>query len=181
MSSRFYDAHDGLACVAPSRDGATAIFVMQGAMQVEDRKLRHADTDDDLRACFGVMRELRPHLRDYEDFAARVGRMRGDGYRLLAGWQDDAPVALAGYRLQENLVYGPFLYVDDLVVKEGLRGANWGSRLLREVTAIAQREGCAKLVLDTALSNALAQRFYFREGLLTGTMRFSKVLPKEGT
>ncbi len=47
--------------------------------------------------------------------------------------------------------------------------------------AIAQREGCLKLKLDTALSNALAQRFYFREGLLTGTMRFSKVLPREET
>ncbi|ANN68263.1 GNAT family N-acetyltransferase [Bordetella bronchialis] len=148
-------------------------------MKVEDRTLRHAETEDDLRACFPVMHELRPHLRDDRDFAARVGRMRRDGYRLLAGWQGGAPVALAGYRLQENLVYGSFLYVDDLVVKEGLRGGKWGARLLREVGEIARREGCARLVLDTALSNALAQRFYFREGLLTGTMRFHKVLEKD--
>ncbi len=74
----------------------------------EPRELRHADTEEDLRACFAVMRELRPHLQGYEDFAARVRRMRGEGYRLLAGWQADVPVALAGYRLQENLVYGPF-------------------------------------------------------------------------
>jgi ribosomal protein S18 acetylase RimI-like enzyme len=158
-----------------------ALIVEQGATQVESAKLRHAETEDELRACFGVMHELRPHLRDYQDFAARLARMRGDGYRLLAGWQDDAPVALAGYRLQENLIYGPFLYVDDLVVKEDIRGGNWGARLLREVTAIARREGCAKLVLDTALSNARAQRFYFREGLLTGAMRFSKVLAEDET
>jgi ribosomal protein S18 acetylase RimI-like enzyme len=145
-------------------------------MQVKDTDLRHAETDEELRACFPVMKQLRPHLDGYEDFAARVARMRGDGYRLLAGWQDGVPVALAGYRVQENLIYGPFLYVDDLVVTEGARGCNWGARLLDETTAIAKRERCVKLVLDTALSNARAQRFYFREGLLTGAMRFSKLL-----
>jgi hypothetical protein len=30
--------------------------------------------------------------------------------------------------------------------------------------------------LDTGLSNALAQRFYFRQGLLTSAIRFSKNL-----
>jgi ribosomal protein S18 acetylase RimI-like enzyme len=152
---------------------------MQGVRQLDDTTLRHAQTEDELLACFTVMRELRPHLRGYEDFADRLRRMRPDGYHLLAAWQDGVPVALAGYRLQENLVYGPFLYVDDLVVTEGSRGCNWGARLLQAVSAIAEQEGCAKLVLDTGLSNALAQRFYFRQGLLTGAMRFSKVLNRE--
>lgn len=146
---------------------------------MDDKDLRHAETDEELRACFPVMKQLRPHLDGHSDFAARVGRMRGEGYRLLAAWHDGVPVALAGYRLQENLVYGPFLYVDDLVVAEAARGRNWGARLLKAVSAIAEREGCAKLVLDTGLSNARAQRFYFREGLLTGAMRFSKVLSRE--
>lgn len=141
--------------------------------------LRHVERPDELRACYAVMRELRPHLRDEDDFASRVQRMHGDGYRLLAGWSEGEPVALAGYRLQENLIYGAFVYVDDLVVKEGRRGGNWGAGLLREVATIARRAGCRKLVLDTALGNALAQRFYFRVGLLTGAMRFSMDLSKD--
>jgi ribosomal protein S18 acetylase RimI-like enzyme len=145
----------------------------------DDEHLRHVETPEQLRACYAVMRELRPHLRDEAEFASRVARMRGDGYRLLAGWSEGAPVALAGYRQQENLIYGAFVYVDDLVVKDGHRGGNWGARLLREVGRIARRAGCGRLVLDTALGNALAQRFYFREGLLTGAMRFSKDLSKE--
>lgn len=32
------------------------------------------------------------------------------------------------------------------------------------------------LVLDTALANAFAQRFYFREGLLTRGLHFSQEL-----
>jgi ribosomal protein S18 acetylase RimI-like enzyme len=139
--------------------------------------IRHADSVAELHACWPAMRQLRPHLRDAQDMAERMQRMRDDGgYRLLAVWHGEEAIALAGYRLQENLVYGRFLYVDDLVTLEGRRGGQWGARLLDEATLVAEQAGCAKLVLDTGLANALAQRFYFREGLLTGSMRFSKVL-----
>lgn len=138
--------------------------------------LRHAETDPELRACFPVMHQLRPHLADAADFLARVQRMRSAGYRLLAAWQGDTPVALAGYRLQENLVYGRFLYVDDLVTDAQARGSRWGARLLQVLTDDATAAGCALLVLDTGLANARAQRFYFREGLLTGALGFRKAL-----
>lgn len=78
------------------------------------------------------------------------------------------------YRLQENLVYGSFLYVDDLVTAAAQRGGQWGSRLLQALERLARASGCARLVLDTGLANARAQRFYFREGLLTGALRFQK-------
>jgi GNAT superfamily N-acetyltransferase len=138
--------------------------------------IRHAESAADLHSCWPAMQELRPHLASAQDMAERVQRMRADGYRLLAAWRGGEAIALAGYRLQENLVYGRFLYVDDLVTREGERGGQWGARLLDETTRIAEDAGCAKLVLDTGLVNALAQRFYFRQGLLTGAMRFSKVL-----
>ncbi|PKD78674.1 GNAT family N-acetyltransferase, partial [Escherichia coli] len=80
---------------------------------------------------------------------------------------------------QENLIYGRFLYVDDLVVTERSRGARHGAALLQALERMAREAGCAKLVLDTGLANALAQRFYFRQGLLTGAMRFSKVLGEQ--
>jgi GNAT superfamily N-acetyltransferase len=138
--------------------------------------LRHADSEAELHACWPAMHELRPHLRDAHDLVERVHRMREDGYRLLAAWRGDEAIALAGYRLQENLVYGRFLYHDDLVTLERERGGQWGARLIEATTRIAEEAGCAKLVLDTGMANSLAQRFYFRQGLLTGAMRFSKVL-----
>lgn len=143
------------------------------------QEIRHIETAEALRACFPVMRQLRPHLSGEADFADRVARMRADSYALLAVWDDGAPVALAGYRYQENLIYGRFLYVDDLVVTEHSRGARHGARLLQALERMAREAGCAKLVLDTGLANALAQRFYFRQGLLTGAMRFSKVLDEQ--
>lgn len=138
--------------------------------------LRDVQTEAELRACYPVMQELRPHLETEDDFVARVTRMGQQGYRILAAWEHGEVVALAGYRLQENLVYGKFLYVDDLIAAEKSRSQRWGAHLLTRLTAYAEREACIKLVLDTGLTNALAQRFYFREGLLPGAMRFGKML-----
>lgn len=139
-------------------------------------KLKDVETVGQLRACYPVMRELRPHLQSEEEFVTRVTRMNVQGYRILAAWEDGEVVALAGYRLEENLVYGRFLYVDDLVAGEKTRGQGWGARLLERLTVYADQAECAKLVLDTGLANARAQRFYFREGLMTGAMRFGKFL-----
>jgi len=146
----------------------------------EEPVLRHAETEQELYACFPVMRELRPQLTDEQDLLQRAQRMRGQGYRLLAAWHGSRALALAGYRLQENLVYGRFLYVDDLVVTQDSRSQRLGARLLRHLRTIAHEAGCGELVLDTALSNALGQRFYFRQGLLTRAIRFSVPIAENG-
>ncbi|KRC79302.1 aminoalkylphosphonic acid N-acetyltransferase [compost metagenome] len=136
--------------------------------------LRHLETTEELRACLPLMRQLRPHLDQEDDFLERIARMRHERYRLLAAMHGDEAVALAGYRYQENLIYGRFIYVDDLVVADGRRGERWGAKLLEYLDGAAHAAGCKRLVLDTGLSNALAQRFYFRFGLLTSAIRFCK-------
>jgi GNAT superfamily N-acetyltransferase len=145
-------------------------------LDLADPALRPLDGPSDLRAAYPVMHELRPQLASEADFLARVERMRPQGYRLVGAFDGEALVALAGYRLQENLVYGAFLYVDDLVTVESCRGGQWGARLLRALDRVARAQGCARLVLDTGLGNARAQRFYFREGLYSGALRFQKSL-----
>ncbi|MCD0502862.1 GNAT family N-acetyltransferase [Bordetella petrii] len=144
-----------------------------------DIVVRHAESDADLSACFLVAHQLRPHLAGSDDFIERVRRMAAENYRVLAVWDGGTVLALAGYRLQENLIYGRFLYVDDLVTTAASRGHQFGARLLDELSVLAAHHGCEKLVLDTGLSNALAQRFYFRQGLVTGAMRFSKFIAQE--
>ncbi|WP_225181967.1 GNAT family N-acetyltransferase [Pectobacterium aroidearum] len=139
-------------------------------------RLSLIDSDRDYLACFDVMRELRPHLPDVAAFTAQVRRQAGQGYRLLAAWQGDLVMGLAGYRIQENLLYGRFLYVDDLVVAAAARERGLGGLLIEAMREEAQRQGCVHLVLDTALSNALAQRFYFRQGLLAKGLHFSQAL-----
>lgn len=138
--------------------------------------MKIVETEQELRACYPVMKELRPHLTSEDEFVAQVMRQREQSYRILAVWDNEEVVALAGYRYQENTVYGRFLYVDDLVSAEAHRGRRWGALLLEKLTVFAQEARCARLVLDTGLTNVLAQRFYFREGLLPGALRFGKAL-----
>ncbi len=140
--------------------------------------LRHAESDSDIRACFPMMRVLRPHLADADTFLARVRSQAAASYRILAAWAGDAPIGLAGYRWQENLIRGRFCYVDDLVVGETARRGGVGARLLDGVADAARAEGLEFLVLDTAIDNALGQRFYFRYGMLPLALRFAMPLPE---
>ena len=88
---------------------------------MSDILLRHAESDAETAACFPVMVRLRPHLANADELVARVARQRAAGYRILSAWRDGVPVGLAGYRIEENLIHGRFVYVDDLVTAEGER------------------------------------------------------------
>ncbi|GAB3676354.1 GNAT family N-acetyltransferase [Salinisphaera aquimarina] len=143
--------------------------------------LTDVTTEQDCLNCFGVMRELRPHLSDAPAFAAQVLRQTGDGYRLVAARRDDAVIGLIGYRIQENLMNGQFLFVDDLVVRADQRRGGLGAHLLDAARHRAREAGCRQLVLDTGLGMALAQRFYFRQGLLTRGIGFYEQLAEEAT
>jgi GNAT superfamily N-acetyltransferase len=134
------------------------------------------DREAEVAACHSLMRQLRPHLTDRDEFLARWRRQAAGGYRLLAVRRGGRPIALAGFRVQENLIHGRFLYVDDLVTDEAERSTGLGRRLIQRLTEEARALGCDRLVLDTALGNALGQRFYFRQGLLARGLHFSMAL-----
>jgi len=129
-----------------------------------------------LDAAYLLMRELRPHLTDAASFIARVQRQAEQGYCLQGIWQDQQLVALAGWRILENLLYGRFLYVDDLVTAPCARSHGLGAKLIDALREEARGQACTHLVLDTALGNALGQRFYFRQGLLAAGMHFRQAL-----
>ena len=139
-------------------------------------EIKHIESDTDLDASFLVMQELRPHLNDRAAYVTQIAQQRQQGYRLLAAWHDGAIVGLAGYRLQDNLLYGRFVYVDDLVVSASWRRAGLGAQLLQAARQQAVALRCAHFLLDTGLHMALAQRFYFRKGLLAKGMHFVEAL-----
>lgn len=134
---------------------------------------QYIDDEDNVRRCYPVMAQLRPHLTSEDDFVARWCRQATDGYRLLALRDGLHVVALAGFRVQENLVHSRFLYVDDLVTDKCRRSSGHGERLMARLKQEAHALGCGKLILDTPLSNSLGHRFYFRNGLLASALRFS--------
>lgn len=141
-----------------------------------DYTLQHIEDETALHASFELMQVLRPHLCDPYIYVAQLLRQFHQGYRLLAALHGQTLVGLAGYRTTENLIYGRFVYLDDLVVSPERQGSGLGAALLSAVREEAVRLQCENLVLDTGLHMALAQRFYFRQGLLAKGMHFTQTL-----
>lgn len=137
--------------------------------------VRRATTDAEINACFPVMRELRPHLRE-TDFVAAVRRMEGEGFRLAALTIDGAVQAVAGYRIIEMLRTGRMVEIDDLVTAQSTRSAGCGKALLDWIAAEARAEGCSVLELDSGVQRADAHRFYFRERMHVLGFHFSRTL-----
>lgn len=138
--------------------------------------IKHIDNEADVSASFSVMQELRPHLSDRKKYIAQIALQGTQGYRLLAAWSEGKIVGLAGYRLQDSLLFGHFVYVDDLVVTSSLHRSGVGELLLKAAKQQAIEENCQNFVLDTGLHMALAQRFYFRQGLLAEGLHFVEPL-----
>ncbi|MET1027735.1 MAG: GNAT family N-acetyltransferase [Dongiaceae bacterium] len=150
--------------------------LFHGAMMGLNIEIRNIEQPADIVRCHAVMMQLRPHMKDADAFVRQVMRQREQGFRLSAACCGDRIAGLVGYRLQENLLYGRFVFVDDLIVHEEVRSSGVGAELLAVARAYAREESCRYFVLDTGLHMALAQRFYYRQGLLAHAMGFCEML-----
>jgi N-acetylglutamate synthase-like GNAT family acetyltransferase len=136
-------------------------------------EVKLAETDDDIRRCFPVMLQLRPHLKSADELLDRARRqMREAGWRLAYTEADGKVAACAGFRVHEWLASGRILYVDDLVTDENLRSGGHGKSLLDWLKTQAREEGCAQLRLDSGTHRVQAHKFYFREGLVIQSFNF---------
>lgn len=126
--------------------------------------IRIAKTNSDIAACYPVMRELRPHIAESE-FLSRVRAQEKTGYLLAFVQETAGPVAVAAFRIGENLAWGRFLYVDDLVTRPADRLKGYGSALLSWLRDYAEKQGCLQLHLDSGIQRIEAHRFYEREGM----------------
>jgi len=134
-----------------------------------------AETDAEIAACFPVMQQLRPHLVAAE-FVARVRAQQRAGYSLAFIADAGGVVAVAGLRLSDNLAWGRFLYVDDLVTSAARRSEGHGAALLAWLRDYAKQAGCAQLHLDSGFQRLDAHRFYEREGVAKTGFHFAQVL-----
>lgn len=133
--------------------------------------IRLATTDAEIAACYPVMRELRPHVRE-EQFLSRVRSQENVGYRLAYVQEQDGVVAVAGFRGCQNLAWGNFLYVDDLVTHSGYRSNGYGAKLLSWLKEQAAILGCEEIHLDSGAQRKDAHRFYEREGMSLAGFHF---------
>ncbi|MGD8379268.1 MAG: GNAT family N-acetyltransferase [Gammaproteobacteria bacterium] len=136
-----------------------------------------ATSDAQIAACYPVMSELRPHIVETE-FVARVREQMETGFRLAFLTVEGRPVAVAGFRFMQNLAWGRFLYVDDLVSCATERSRGYGAALLDWLVGYAASNGCDQLHLDSGTQRKDAHRFYEREGLDMTSLHFCRKVPR---
>ena len=124
--------------------------------------ISHAQTQDAVERCYPVMAQLRPHLTA-EAFVEQALRQMGDGYAILFADVNGTVAGVAGYRILENLAWGRFLYVDDLVTDEAWRSNGIGGALLDFLAEEARENGCGELHLDSGVQRFGAHRFYLEK------------------
>lgn len=137
--------------------------------------IRLVATNKDIADCYFVMSELRPHVVECH-FVSRVRSQEKSGYRLAMGEHGSRIVAVAGFRIGENLAWGRFLYVDDLITSREHRSKGYGAEFLSWLRNYAAKEGCHQLHLDSGIHREDAHRFYEREGMSKGGFHFVEQL-----
>ena len=130
-----------------------------------------ATTDEDIASAFDVMHQLRPHL-EAATFVDRVRASERLGLQLVLHRVDGRVVAVAGFRLIEQLKAGLVLYVDDLVTDASERSKGYGDDLLHWLIDHARAQGCAAFELDSGVHRHDAHRFYLRHRMRISAYHF---------
>jgi GNAT superfamily N-acetyltransferase len=140
-------------------------------------RVKLAETDAEIKQCFPVMVQLRPHLT-LDAFLKRVHVQRHERYQLAFVEDAGRITAVAGFRIMEMLAHGRILYVDDLVTDEGSRSKGYGDALIDWLVEFANAEKCDELQLDSGVQRFRAHAFYFRERMHISAYHFALKLKK---
>lgn len=136
--------------------------------------------DGESRLAAAALLELREHFGSRDGLVAKIDAQRASGYRVVASFEpgEDDAAAVAGFRVGENLAWGRYVYVDDLVTRAPLHGRGHADAVMAWVEEEARRQGCGQLHLDSGVGpeRADAHRFYFRHRLRIASYHFVRKL-----
>ncbi|MFC8700811.1 GNAT family N-acetyltransferase [Streptomyces anulatus] len=127
-------------------------------------EIHTARNEEDVRRCWPVFRELRPHIASEDEFVGRWKVQQDEAYRIVFLEQDGEVRAAAGFRIVHSMAWGRAVYLDDLCALTGHQGAGLGRAVLGFVQDEARRLGCGAVHLDTGYHRRRAHRTYLRSG-----------------
>jgi GNAT superfamily N-acetyltransferase len=140
------------------------------------REIREVAKVDTHRAAPALL-ELRPNAGPLADLIARIDAQREHGYRIVGAFDEgeDAAAAVIGFKVTENLVWGQYLYIEDVVTRADGRGRGHAPALMQWVLDEARRTGCGQVHLNSGVGSNRrgAHRFYFNSGLQISAHHFS--------
>jgi ribosomal protein S18 acetylase RimI-like enzyme len=131
-----------------------------------------AANEEEIRGCYSVMAELRPHIQP-DEFVPLVNRLTKIAGFQLAYLKDGEIKAVAGFRISEWLAGGRYLEIEDLVAKSADRSKGYGGELFDWLVEHAKENCCRQVRLVSRVSRVDAHRFYLRKGMSLEAHYFS--------
>ncbi|MBK9147959.1 MAG: GNAT family N-acetyltransferase [Flavobacteriales bacterium] len=137
--------------------------------------LRRLAKVEEMLPLLPLIQQLTPSLPE-SDYRSLIEAMIPHRYAMLAAFEGNACLGLSGYWIGHKLYCGRYLEIDNFVVDAKHRSRSIGQLLVDELIRIAQREGCAHVMLDAYLENTAGHRFYERHGFVKRGYHFIKPL-----
>lgn len=131
---------------------------------LETTEIQMATNSEQIRSCYHVMQQLRPHLTSEQSFVEQVQRQLEDGYHLAFIKDEEKVRALAGFRFLEFLAWGKVVYIDDLVSDMATRKKGYGKKILSWVINEAKKAKYDQVHLDSGPQRHDAHRLYLNHG-----------------
>jgi GNAT superfamily N-acetyltransferase len=137
------------------------------------KQIKIAKTDDEIRSCYSVMAELRPHFKTESSFLMQVEKQCENHSFQLVYLEEDEVKAVGGIRIGEWLGGGKYLEIEDLVATENQRSKGYGGELFDWIVDYAKRENCRKIKLVSHVKRFAAHKFYLNKGMIIEAHYFS--------
>ncbi|SES08738.1 Acetyltransferase (GNAT) family protein [Gracilibacillus ureilyticus] len=127
--------------------------------------IKEMKTDEEILSTFPTVKQLRPHLTEYE-YIEKINRLQASyGYHIVAVIDDKEVKAAAGYRITESLAWGKYFYLDDFITHEASRRNGYAGILWDWLIDQANVNNCEQFHLDSGVHRHDAHRFYLKGGL----------------
>jgi GNAT superfamily N-acetyltransferase len=140
-------------------------------------RIKECIADDEIRATFFIMQQLRPNLTNADEYLRLVQTLKEtEGYRLTALFDGETCVATAGFRVKRCLFSGgnPEIYIDDFITDSEKRSQGFGMQLFAWLKNECRELSCAGISLDSGTQRIEAHKFYSKEGMQKTAFHFYK-------
>jgi len=128
--------------------------------------IKFTENGSEIKECFGVIKELRPALKDEEDFLGKMKNLlKIPNYKIAFLKEDKQVKSVATIRVSDNLAWGKYLYIDDFVTLSTERSKGYGDRLFNWIVNYAKTFSCDQLHLDSGVQRFDAHRFYLKNSM----------------
>ena len=138
-------------------------------MTIRLRELTHSE----MLNLYPFIQQLNPDMSK-RDFTALMKQLIKEGFRCVGAFEGKKCLGVSGFWIGHKFYSRKHLHIDAFVVDETIRSKGVGKKLLDWLEALAAKEKCNMVVMDTYVTNTASHKFYHREGYVIAGYHFLK-------